>query len=123
MPPDDANNSGQASADGEDLGLRAAQQEVDAWIRSTGKGYFSELTNLARLLEETGELARIYSRTRGELKAKPGEDVSDAALQEEMGDVLFVLMCLANQADIDLGAALNQVLAKFRKRDGKRHQQ
>lgn len=113
MPANDANKP--------DPGIRSAQREVDAWIRSTGKGYFSELTNLARLVEETGELARIYSRTRGELKAKPGEDVSDAALQKEMGDVLFVLMCLANQADIDLGAALDQVLQKFRTRDRDRH--
>ncbi len=106
-----------------DSGLSAAQREVDAWIRSTGKGYFSELTNLARLVEETGELARIYSRTRGELKAKAGEDVSDAALQEEMGDVLFVLMCLANQAGVDLGQALEQVLKKARTRDQGRHDQ
>jgi NTP pyrophosphatase (non-canonical NTP hydrolase) len=116
VPANDANRT----TDG-DPGLGAAQREVDAWIRSTGKGYFSELTNLARLVEETGELARIYSRTRGELKAKPGEDVSDAALQEEMGDVLFVLLCLANQAGVDLGEALNGVLDKFRKRDAKRH--
>lgn len=110
----DANNTA-------DPGLSAAQREVDRWIRSTGKGYFSELTNLARLVEETGELARIYSRTRGELRPKPGEDVSDAALREEMGDVLFVLMCLANQAGVDLGQALNDVLEKFRARDAARH--
>lgn len=110
-----------AGNDKPDPGLRAAQAEVDRWIRSTGKGYFSELTNLARLIEETGELARIYSRTRGELKAKAGEDVSDTALAEEMGDVLFVLMCLANQAEVDLGDALETVLRKFRQRDATRH--
>lgn len=79
------------------------------------------MTNLGRLVEEVGELARIYNRTRGELKPKEGDDVSDAALQSEMGDVLFVLICLANQAQIDLSQALSQVLAKVETRDRTRH--
>lgn len=106
----------------EELSISTAQRLVDDWIRSTGKGYFSELTNLARLVEETGELARIYARTRGELKAKASDRVDDQALREEMGDLLFVLMCLANQAGVDLGDALNEVLAKYRVRDKDRHQ-
>ena len=101
----------------ESLTLADAQKRVDDWIQGAG-GYYSELTNLARLFEESGELARIYARTRGELKPKDGEDLSRAALTSEMGDVLFVLICLANQADIDLGQALESVLDKYTRRDG-----
>ncbi len=103
------------------LSLADAQAQVDQWIVSTGKGYFPEMTNLGRLVEEVGELARIYNRTRGELKPKPGDDVSPEALQEEMGDVLFVLICLANQAQIDLSTALRGVLSKIATRDRTRH--
>jgi len=102
-------------------GLAELQAEVDRHIRGTGKGYFDELTNLARLTEETGELARIYARTRGQLKPKAEDDVSPEALRREMGDLLFVLMCLANQADVDLAQALDEVLAKYRTRDRGRH--
>lgn len=101
--------------------LPELQVRVDRYIRATGKGYFDELTNLARLAEETGELARIYARTRGQLKPKASDDVSPAALRREMGDLLFVLICLANQADVDLGAALEEVLAKYERRDAGRH--
>ncbi len=101
--------------------LAELQARVDRYIRATGKGYFDELTNLARLTEETGELARIYARTRGQLKPKVDDDVSPAALRREMGDLLFVLICLANQADVDLGAAVDEVIAKYATRDARRH--
>lgn len=101
--------------------LAELQSRVDRYIRATGKGYFDELTNLARLTEETGELARIYARTRGQLKPKTSDDVSPTALRREMGDLLFVLICLANQADVDLGAAVEEVLRKYDERDAGRH--
>lgn len=99
------------------LTIAEAQRLVDEWIGSTGKGYFAPLTNLARLTEEVGELARIYSRRHGELKPKSSDDVSDAALASEMGDVFFVLLCLANQEGIDLTDALEAVIAKVTRRD------
>lgn len=100
--------------------LAQAQAEVDLFIRSTGKGYFPEIVNLARLTEEVGELARIYSR-RGYLKPKPGEDISETALKEELGDVFFVLLCLANQAGLSLQESLALVLEKYSSRDAGRH--
>ena len=100
-----------------DLTLRDAQRVVDEWIRSTGKGYFAPLTNLARLTEEVGELARIYARRHGELKPKSSDDVSPEALAEEMGDILFVLLCLANQEEVDLDEALRGVMTKITERD------
>lgn len=100
-----------------ELSLAAAQRAVDDWIRSTGKGYFAPLTNLTRLTEEVGELARIYARRHGELQPKSSDDVSPAALAEEMGDVLFVLLCLANQEGVRLDAALAGVIAKITERD------
>jgi NTP pyrophosphatase (non-canonical NTP hydrolase) len=99
--------------------LREVQDRVDAWIRSVGVRYFSELTNLAQLVEEVGEVARILSRTRGEQSWKPGEKEPD--LGDELADVLFVLVCLANQSGIDLGAALSRNLAKKSSRDQQRH--
>lgn len=101
--------------------LAELQAAADRYIRATGKGYFDELTNLARLAEETGELARIYARTRGQLKPKTSDDVSPAALRREMGDLLFVLICLANQANIDLGGAVEEVIGKYAQRDAGRH--
>ena len=99
--------------------LHEAQAAVDRWINTYGVRYFSELTNLALLMEETGELARIMARTYGEQSGKPGE--KEANLADEMADVLFVLICLANQTGIDLEAALEANLSKKTERDGRRH--
>lgn len=105
----------------EDLTLRAAQLEVDQWIKTIGVRYFSELTNLAQLMEEVGELSRQISRRFGEQSFKSGETPSDLA--DEMADVLFVLICLANQTGVDLTAALQCNLEKKTKRDSLRHKQ
>ncbi len=100
------------------LTLAEAQSQVDAWIRSIGVRYFSELTNLAQLVEEVGELARVVSRTYGEQSFKPGES---AELSDELADVLFVLICLANQTGVDLTEALRRNLDKKTQRDALRH--
>lgn len=104
-----------------DLTLRAAQLEVDQWIKTIGVRYFSELTNLAQLVEEVGELARQISRRFGEQSFKASENPSDLA--DEMADVLFVLICLANQTGVDLTAALQCNLGKKTQRDALRHKQ
>lgn len=101
------------------LTLAEAQQRVDEWIKSIGVRYFSELTNLAQLVEEVGELARLISRTYGEQSFKSGEE--PGALADEMADVLFVLICLANQTGVDLEAAFHANLAKKTERDKERH--
>jgi NTP pyrophosphatase (non-canonical NTP hydrolase) len=100
--------------------LREAQATVHQWITSIGVRYFSELTNLAQLVEEVGELARQISRTYGEQSFKDGEKRSE--LSDEMADVLFVLICLANQTGVDLTSALKCNLEKKTKRDSTRHQ-
>lgn len=102
----------------EQLTLHQAQQSVDAWIRSTGVRYFNELTNMTLLTEEVGELARIMARTYGEQSFKKGES---ASLADEMADVLFVLICLANQTGVDLTAAFLHNLKKKTRRDARRH--
>lgn len=102
-----------------ELSLRGAQETVDAWIRSVGVRYFSELTNLAQLMEEVGELARIVSRTYGEQSFKDSDNRGN--LSDELADVLFVLICLANQTGVDLTAALKANLAKKTERDAERH--
>jgi NTP pyrophosphatase (non-canonical NTP hydrolase) len=99
--------------------LQEAQQSVDLWIKKYGVRYFSELTNLALLMEETGELARIMAREFGEQSVKPTEN--NKSLQDEMADVLFVLICLANQTGVDLEKALEENLAKKTERDQQRH--
>lgn len=99
--------------------IREAQEQVDHWIQTYGVRYFSELTNLALLMEETGELARIMARTYGEQSAKPSE--KPVPLAEEMADVLFVLICLANQTGVDLEAALEANFVKKTERDAQRH--
>jgi NTP pyrophosphatase (non-canonical NTP hydrolase) len=99
--------------------LQEAQQKVDQWIKQYGVRYFGELTNLALLVEETGELARIMARKYGEQSAKPGD--LEASLADEMADVLFVLICLANQTGVDLEAALAANIDKKTRRDHKRH--
>lgn len=99
--------------------LRALQAEVDQWVRSIGRRYFSELTNMAILTEEVGEVARIMARTYGEQSAKPGEEAPD--LGGEMADVLFVLLCLANQTGVDLQAAFARKMELRTRRDAQRH--
>ena len=101
--------------------IQEAQKTVDAWINSTGVRYFNELTNMAILTEEVGEVARIISRTYGEQSFKAGEGEKDLA--DELADVLFVLICLANQTGIDLEEALQKNLEKKSSRDKNRHRQ
>lgn len=102
-----------------ELTIPEAQRIVDAWIKQIGVCYFSELTNLAQLMEEVGELARILSRTYGQQSFKAGESASN--LGDEMADVLFVLICLANQTGVDLQQAFRDNLQKKTLRDSKRH--
>lgn len=104
-----------------ELTLKQAQARVDEWIRTIGVRYFSELTNLAQLVEEVGEVARVLSRTYGEQSFKTGE--SRKELADELADVLFVLICLANQTGVDLTAALEANLQKKTQRDRERHAQ
>lgn len=99
--------------------ISALQQEVDRWIKEVGVRYFNELTNTAVLMEEVGELARIMARKYGEQSFKAGED--DSKLADEMADVLFVLVCLANQTGVDLTEAVKKNLEKKTKRDADRH--
>ncbi|MCA9136199.1 MAG: nucleotide pyrophosphohydrolase [Planctomycetales bacterium] len=101
------------------LSLRTAQDDVDRWIRTIGVRYFDPLTNLAQLVEEVGEVARILSRTCGEQSYKSTDDQGDLA--DELADVLFVTICLANQSGIDLTDALRTNLDKKTKRDLDRH--
>ena len=101
------------------LSLRSAQETVDNWIRTHGVRYFNELTNMAILTEEVGEVARIISRTYGEQSFKEKE--SDKELADELADVLFVLICLANQTGVDLEKAFEKNMEKKTKRDHKRH--
>ena len=99
--------------------LEEAQQTVDRWIKTYGVRYFSELTNMAVLTEEVGELARIMARTYGDQSFKPGEKHD---LGDEMADVLWVLLCLANQTGVNLTEAFQKNLEKKTTRDKKRHQ-
>lgn len=103
-----------------DITLRDAQAQVDNWIRTLGVRYFNELTNLAQLTEEVGEVARIISRTYGEQSYKPKDQ--PGALADELADVLFVVICLANQTGIDLTHAFHRNLEKKTQRDKTRHQ-
>jgi NTP pyrophosphatase (non-canonical NTP hydrolase) len=103
--------------------LQEAQQKVDIWIREYGGGYFSELTNLGILMEETGEMARWMVRKYGDQSFKPEEKNKDVHMEirDEMTDILWVLLCLANQMNIDLTSALEQNIEKKTKRDQFRH--
>jgi NTP pyrophosphatase (non-canonical NTP hydrolase) len=103
--------------------LENAQQTVDEWIKTIGIRYFSELTNTAILMEEVGEVARLMARIYGEQSFKKTDNAATAKedLADEMADVLFVLICLANQTNIDLTAALIKNLDKKTKRDKERH--
>ena len=103
-----------------DLNLRDAQAQVHSWIQTVGVRYFNELTNLAILTEEVGELARIVARRYGEQSEKPSDAGRD--LGDEMADVLWVLMALANQTGIDLTDALAANISKKTNRDHDRHQ-
>jgi NTP pyrophosphatase (non-canonical NTP hydrolase) len=99
--------------------IQEAQKTVDEWIKTVGVRYFNELTNMAMLTEEVGEVARIIARRYGEQSEKESDKAKD--LGDEMADVLFVLICLANQTGIDLTAALQKNLDKKTKRDATRH--
>lgn len=101
------------------ISLRDAQDQVDHWIKTIGVRYFDEMTNLAQLVEEVGEVARILSRTCGEQSYKSTDVPGDLA--DELADVLFVTICLANQSGIDLTEALRANLDKKTKRDRDRH--
>ncbi|MEX1042957.1 MAG: nucleotide pyrophosphohydrolase [Pirellulaceae bacterium] len=103
----------------EEISLREAQDQVDQWINTLGVRYFSEMTNLAQLVEEVGEVARVISRTYGEQSTKPGEKPQELA--DELADVLFVLVCLANQTGVDLTEAFRKNLEKKTQRDATRH--
>lgn len=99
--------------------ISEAQEIVDQWIKEYGVRYFNELTNMAMLTEEVGEVARIIARRYGEQSEKESDKNKD--LGDEMADVLFVLICLANQTGINLEEALEKNLAKKTNRDGERH--
>lgn len=102
------------------ISIKEAQQMVDQWIKTIGVRYFNELTNLAMLTEEVGELARIIARTYGDQSFKKSDEGKD--LGDEMADVLWVLICLANQTGVDLNKAFLQNIEKKTNRDSDRHQ-
>lgn len=99
--------------------IHDAQQQVDQWIKTVGVRYFSELTNMAILTEEVGELARIMARKYGDQSFK--ESDKDKNMADEMADILWVLICLANQTGVDLTEALQKNFEKKNKRDAERH--
>lgn len=101
--------------------IKEAQDLVDQWIKSYGVRYFSELTNMVILTEEVGELARIIARTYGEQSFKENDKIQ--SLSDEMADVLWVLLCLANQTGVDLETALKENLQKKTERDALRHKE
>jgi len=101
--------------------INEAQQQVDGWIRTVGVRYFSELTNMAILTEEVGELARIMARTYGDQSFKKTD--LDKNMADEMADVLWVLICLANQTGVNLTDAFQKNIEKKTSRDKERHQQ
>ena len=101
--------------------LQEAQQNIDQWIKTTGVRYFSELTNMAILTEEVGEVARLMSRMYGDQSFK--ETDKERNLSDELADVLWVLICIANQTGVDLTQALQRNFEKKNDRDGQRHQE
>lgn len=105
----------------ENLKIREAQSVVDNWIKTHGVRYFNELTNMAILTEEVGEVARVISRKYGEQSFKEGDKGKD--LGEELADVLFVLICIANQTGVDLTAEFLKSIEKKTKRDANRHKE
>jgi len=98
--------------------LEEAQKQVDQWIKAYGVRYFSELTNMAALTEEVGELARVMARKYGDQSFKDGEKDN---VGEEIADVLWVLLCIANQTGVDVAEAFRKSMEKKTKRDSKRH--
>ena len=104
-----------------EITLKEAQSQIDSWIKTTGVRYFNELTNLGILMEEVGELSRIMVRKYGEQSFK--ESDKEKELSDEMADVLWVLICLANQTGVDLTDALQKNFEKKNLRDAQRHQQ
>ena len=101
--------------------IQQAQEQVDDWIKTVGVRYFSELTNMAILTEEVGELARVMARTYGDQSFKKSD--LDKNLSDEMADVLWVLICLANQTGVNLTEAFKKNIEKKTNRDAQRHQQ
>ena len=101
--------------------IHEAQQRVDHWIKTVGVRYFNELTNMAILTEEVGEVARIIARRYGEQSCKPSDENRD--LGDERADVMWVVMCLANQTGVDLDEALKRNIAKKTQRDATRHKE
>lgn len=102
-----------------EISISEYQKIVDDWIKTVGVRYFSELTNLAQLVEEVGEVARIMSRTYGDQSSKKSDE--SKTLADELADVMFVLTCIANQTGIDLTEAVQTNIAKKNQRDGERH--
>jgi NTP pyrophosphatase (non-canonical NTP hydrolase) len=102
-----------------EITIREAQQMIDEWIRTTGVRYFSELTNMAILTEEVGEVARLMSRIYGDQSFRDAD--KDKKLSDELADVLWVIICIANQTGTDLTEALQKNLEKKNVRDGNRH--
>jgi NTP pyrophosphatase (non-canonical NTP hydrolase) len=102
------------------MSIKSTQKIVDDWIKEHGVRYFNELTNMAQLTEEVGEVARIIARRYGEQSEKESDKGKD--LGEELADVLFVVLCLANQTGVDLQAAFDKRMEKKTKRDHDRHQ-
>ena len=101
--------------------LKEAQEKVDQWIKKYGVRYFNELTNTAILMEEVGEVARIMARSYGEQSSKKSDE--ESSLANELTDVLFVLICLANQTGVDLEQAFEENMKKKTKRDHSRHKE
>ena len=101
------------------MNIQNAQQDVDTWVKNHGVRYFNELTNMAQLTEEVGEVARIIARRYGEQSEKESDKTKD--LGEELADVVFVVLCLANQTGIDLQAAFNKKMDIKSNRDHDRH--
>jgi NTP pyrophosphatase (non-canonical NTP hydrolase) len=104
----------------EDLTIKQAQLQIDEWVKTVGVRYFNELTNLGILMEEVGELSRLMVRTYGEQSFKESDKGKE--LSDELADVLWVLICLANQTNVDLTEALQKNFEKKMKRDKERHQ-
>ncbi len=120
-PPknDDSQTAGFSEEIPVPLTVADLQKQVDDWIKTLGVRYFSELTNLAQLMEEVGELSRVISRTYGEQSWKQSDRAYNLA--DELADIVFVLVCLANQTGVDLTSAIHANLAKKTKRDADRH--